>query len=321
MIINTDDKNLWQIPVDQLTTIHDGTLGTKVLSFNELTAQLKVSPDSKWIAISENSEVSNSRAILYNLETKVLHSLPHSSDISGLAISADGKFLATTNEGNTNVYIWDIESGQQVNVLPFGEVAFTSAYSPNDSTLAIGFADKTILWDTASNTEVATLRQIGDIKSLTFNLEGTWLATTSSDGSIYAWDMTKKDYSSPTYQFLQGGRITSLDFNSKKGWLASAGSDGFVYLWNLNTGEEVIRIPHGDSVSGINFSPDGSLLSSVSRKTLQIWDVNLLEPLTKEKIAEEACSRLIANLTSSQWTFFFNEEEYRPLCPNLPQGQ
>ena len=321
MLINTDDKNLWQIPVDQLTTIHDGTLGTKVLSFNELTAQLKVSPDSKWIAISENSEVSNSRAILYNLETKVLHSLPHSSDISGLAISADGKFLATTNEGNANVYIWDIESGQQVNVLPFGEVAFTSAYSPNDSTLAIGFADKTILWDTASNTEVATLRQIGDIKSLTFNLEGTWLATTSSDGSIYAWDMTKKDYSSPTYQFLQGGRITSLDFNSKKGWLASAGSDGFVYLWNLNTGEEVVRIPHGDSVSGINFSPDGSLLSSVSRKTLQIWDVNLLKPITKEKIAEEACSRLIANLTSSQWTFFFNEEEYRPLCPNLPQGQ
>ena len=172
-----------------------------------------------------------------------------------------------------------------VNVLPFGEVAFTSAYSPNDSTLAIGFADKTILWDTASNTEVATLRQIGDIKSLTFNLEGTWLATTSSDGSIYAWDMTKKDYSSPTYQFLQDGRITSLDFNSKKGWLASAGSDGFVYLWNLNTGEEVVRIPHGDSVSGINFSPDGNLLSSVSRKTLQIWDVNLLEPITKEKIA------------------------------------
>ena len=321
MLINTDDKNLWQIPVDQLTTIHDGTLGTKVLSFNELTAQLKVSPDSKWIAISENSEVSNSRAILYNLETKVLHSLPHSSDISGLAISADGKFLATTNEGNTNVYIWDIESGQQVNILPFGEVAFTSAYSPNDSTLAIGFADKTILWDTASNSEIATLRQIGDIKSLTFNLEGTWLATTSSDGSIYAWDMTKKDYSSPTYQFLQGGRITSLDFNSKKGWLASAGSDGFVYLWNLNTGEEVVRIPHGDSVSGINFSPDGSLLSSVSRKTLQIWDVNLMEPITKENIAEEACSRLITNMTSSQWTFFFNEEEYRPLCPNLPQGQ
>ncbi len=319
MLINTDDKNLWQIPSSELTTLHDGTLGTKVLSFDELTAQLKVSPDSKWIAISENSEVSNSRAVLYNLETKVLHSLPHSSDISGLAISADGKFLATTNEGNTSVYIWDIESGQQVNVLPFEEVAFTSAYSSKDPILAIGFADKTILWDTVANTKIAELSQVGDIKSLTFNLDGTWLATTSSDGSIYVWDMNNKDYSQPAHQFLQDGRITSLDFNSAKGWLASASDDGYVYLWDLNSGEELARIPHGDLVSGINFSPDGNLLSSVSRKTLQFWDVNLLTTITTETISETACSRLTRNLTPSQWIFFFQEEEYRLICPNLPQ--
>ncbi len=319
MLINTDDKNLWQIPADQLTTLHDGTLGTNVLSFDELTAQLKVSPDSKWIAISQDSEVSNSMAILYNLETKVLHSLPHSSDISGLAISADGKFLSTTNIDNTNVYIWDIESGQQVNILEFEEVAFTSAYSPKDPILAIGFEDKTILWDTAANVEIATLRQVGDIKSLTFNLEGNWLATTSSDGSIFVWDMSKKDYSQPTYMFLQNGRVTSLDFNSNKGWLASASDLGYVYLWDLNTGGEVVRIPHGDIVSGINFSPDGNLLSSVSRKSVQIWDINLLIPISKEQLPQTACSRLIRNFTPSQWEFFFQEEEYRLICPNLPQ--
>lgn len=319
MLVNTDDKNLWQIPASQLSSLHDGTLGTKVLSFDDLTAQLKVSPDSKWIVISENSEVSNSRAILYNLETKVLHSLPHSSDISGLAISPDGKFLATTNGGNTSVYIWEIESGQQVNELKFTDVAFTSAYSPKDPILAIGFADKTVLWNTVTNTEIAILKQVGDIRSITFNLEGAWLATTSSDGSIFVWDMNKKDYSQPVYRFLQNGRVTSLDFNSKKGWLASASADGFVYLWDLNTGEEVVRIPHGDLVSGINFSPDGSLLSTVSRKTVQIWGVDLLVPIAKESLAETACSRLVRNLTPSQWEFFFQDEEYRLLCPNLPQ--
>lgn len=319
MLINTDDKILWQIPASQLTTLHDGTLGTNVLSFDELTAQLKVSPDSKWIAISENSEVSNSRAILYNLETMVLHSLPHGSDISGLAISGDGKFLATTNEDNTSVYIWEIESGQLVNELKFNEIAFTSAYSPKDPILAIGFMDKTVLWDTGSNTEITTLKQVGSIRSLNFNLEGTWLATTSSDGSIFVWDMTKKDFTQPAYKFLQSGRVTSLDFNSKKGWLASASADGFVYLWDLNTGEEVVRIPHGDLVSGINFSPDGNLLSSVSRKTLQFWDVNLLVPIVKENLVSMACSRLTRNLTPSQWEFFFQDEAYTPLCPNLPQ--
>ncbi len=321
MLINTDDKNLWQIPASQLTSLHDGTLGTKVLSFEELTAQLKVSPDSKWIAISQNSEVGNSQAILYNLETKVLYSLPHSSNISGLAISTDGKFLATTNEDHNNLYVWDIELGQQVNVLQFGEgeIPFTSAYSAKDPILAIGFADKTVLWDTTTNAKVAELSQVGNIKSITFNKEGTWLATTSSDGSIYLWDMNKKDYSKPTFQFLQDGRITSLDFNSEKNWLASGGADGYVYLWDLNSGEELARIPHGDLVSGINFSPDASFLSTVSRKTMQIWDVNLLTTISKEKLPETACSRLVKNLTPSQWIFFFQKEEYRLICPNLSQ--
>ncbi|MFN8382790.1 MAG: TIR domain-containing protein [Anaerolineales bacterium] len=318
MLINTDDKNLWQIPTSELTTIHDGTLGTKVLSFEELTAQLKVSPDSKWIAISENSEVSNSKAILYNLETKVLYSLPHSSDISGLAISPDGKSLATTNEGNTEVYIWNIESGQQEKVLKFDQVAFTSAYSSKDPILAIGFTDKVVLWDISTDSKIAELAQAGDIKSINFNREGTWLSTTSVDGSIYLWDMNKKDYSNPTYQFLQNGRITSLDFNSQKDWLASAGADGFVYLWDLNSGEEIARIPHGDAVSGLNFSPDGNLLSTVSRKSVQIWDVNLLTLTSQQKLPETACSRLIRNFTPSQWTFFFKEDEYRLICPNLP---
>lgn len=321
MLINTDDKNLWQIPAAQLTTLHDGTLGVNVLSFEQLTAQLKVSPDSKWIAISENSEVSDSKAILFNLETRVLHSLPHSSDISGLAISADGKFLATTNENNTNVYIWEIETGQQINVIAFaeGEIAFTSAYSSKDPILAIGLKDKTVLWDTTSNMKIAELPQFGEIRSITFNLEGTWLATTSADGSIYLWDMANKNYSQPAYSFQQDGRVTSLDFNSKMGWLASASDFGVVYLWDLNTGDEVARIPHGDIVSGINFSPDGNLLSTVSRKTLQIWDVNLLVQIQKANLQEAACTRLTRNFSASQWAIHFGEEAYRPICPTLPQ--
>ena len=67
------------IPADQLTTLHDGTQGTKILSFNNLTNQTKVSPNSKWIAITETYA---SRAVLYNIETKVLHTLPHPADIS-----------------------------------------------------------------------------------------------------------------------------------------------------------------------------------------------------------------------------------------------
>src|SRR5690606_16977471 len=118
------------------------------------------------------------------------------------------------------------------NVIPFEESVFTTAYSPKDAILAIGLTGKTILWDTETNQQLASLRQAGSIRSITFNLEGNWLATTTAEGSIFVWDMNQNPLSTPAFQFGQAGRITSLDFNSQRQWLASASEEGVVYLWD-----------------------------------------------------------------------------------------
>ena len=318
ILFNTDDRALWQIFTSDIANINDGTLGTQLLSFDELTAQMKISLDSKWVALSVNSEQNNSRAILYNMETKAEFSLPHSSDITGLAISPDSKYLATTNTGNSSVQIWELALGEQVNSIPFEEVAFTVTYSPKDPYLAVGLTDKIVLWNTETNEQAAVLQQLGRIRSISFNTDGTLFATTNTDGGIYVWDMTGTDYSEPKYKLHQGSSITSMDFNSQKQWLGTASEEGYVYIWDLTTGSEVIRIPHSDTVSGINFSPDGNLLASVSRKTVQFWDVNLFLPVTEEKLIETACSRLMRNLNTNEWAFYFSEEPYRLLCPTLP---
>lgn len=318
ILVNTDDKYLWQIPADQWTTIHDGTLGIKVLSFDELTAQMKISPDARWVVLSEDHEIGDSMAIVFNLETKVKHFLPHRSKITGLAISPDSRFLATTNKDNIIVFIWDIETGELAQAIPFEEPAFTSAYSPKDPILAIGLTGKTVLWNLVSNSEIAILAQAGEITSLNFNAEGNWLATTSSDGGISVWDMDKGDFTLPAYQFRQAGKITSIDFNSERQWLATAGEDGFVHLWDLNSGQEVIRIPHGEMVSGLAFSPDGSLLSTVSRKTIQFWDMNLLRPVTNDELPKAACARLFNDLSNTRWNLVLNQKTHRDLCPTLP---
>lgn len=318
LLVNTDDKNLWQIPADQWLTIRDGTLGVKALSFTELTAQMKVSPDAQWVVLSEDHEVGDSMAILYNLETKVKHFLPHRSKITGLAISPDSRFLATTNKDNSIVFIWNIERGESVQTIPFEETAFASAYSPKDPILAIGLTGKTVLWNLASNSEIAVLAQAGEITSLNFNAEGNWLATTSKDGGIAVWDMDKGDFTTPAYQFRQAGKITSIDFNSERQWLATAGEDGYIHLWDLNSGQEVIRIPHGETVSGLAFSPDGNLLSTVSRKTIQFWDVNLLRLIANDELVEAACARLFGDLSNTRWNLILNQKTHRDLCPTLP---
>ena len=41
----------------------------------------------------------------------------------------------------------------------------------------------------------------------------------------------------------------------------------------------------------------------------------------RENISELACSKLTENFSPSTWIFFFHEEKYQLICPNLPQGQ
>jgi WD40 repeat protein len=318
VLINPDDKFIWQFPYEQITTITKGETGTVVFSTSDLTSLLEISPDSKWIAVSENSEVNRSQGILFNTETKETFILPHTSDITSLSFNSTNQFLATTNEGNNEVYIWDVASGAKIKTISFEEAVFTAIFNPKDSTLVIGLSDKFVIWDLTTEVQVNMLFHVGRIHLLAFNHDGNLLASASSDGSINIWDMTQSDITNPKYQFRQNGRVNAFDFNANKNWLAAASDDGFLYLFYLGVGEEVIRIPHGDTVSGVDFSTDGNLLTTVSRKTIQFFDVNLLIPISKEDLTQAACSRITRNLTPSEWASFFPQEQYQVMCEGLP---
>src|SRR5690606_38174876 len=220
------------------------------------------------------------------------------------------------NEGNNEVYIWDVATGKKIKTISFEENVYTAIFNPNDSTLLIALSDKFIIWDLTTNQEVNMLLHVGKVGLLAFNHDGSLLASASSDRIINIWDMTQSVIANPTYQFRQGGNTTALAFNPTKNWLASASENHFVYLFDLDSGEEVIRIPHGDTVSGIDFSSDGKLLATVSRKTIQFFDIDLLSPITKNILTPTACSRVTRNLNHSEWDSFFPQEEYHDICNN-----
>ncbi|MFN3492124.1 MAG: WD40 repeat domain-containing protein, partial [Anaerolineales bacterium] len=237
-LTNPDDKFIWQLPYNQITSITQGESGRRVFSTNDLNSLLEISPDSKWVAVSENSEVNRSQGVLFNTETEEIFILPHTSDLTSLSFNPTNQFLVTTNEGNNEVYIWDVTTGAKIKTISFKETVFTALFNPKDSTLLIGLSDKFVIWDVTANQQVNMLFHTGRINLLTFNDNGSLLASVSSDGSVNIWDMTASDLSNPKYQFRQSGKINALDFNSAKNWLAFAGDDGFLYLFDLNIGEE-----------------------------------------------------------------------------------
>src|SRR3990167_5644798 len=83
----------------------------------------------------------------------------HTSYVSGVAFSPDGRWLASGSDDNT-IKLWEVATGREVRTLA-GHTAGVSgvAFSPDGRWLASGSFDLTIkLWEVATGREVRTLR-------------------------------------------------------------------------------------------------------------------------------------------------------------------
>lgn len=110
-----------------------------------------------------------------------------------------------------------------------------------------------------------------------------------------------------------------LAFNPDGTLLAGGGAQGFAYLWDTATTQEIARIPHGNNpVTSITFSIDDTQLYTVSRKVVRIWGVSLIPFVPNDELTQYACSHLVANLSLDDWNNYFEGEEYRVTCPELP---
>ena len=192
----------------------------------------------------------------------------------------------------------------------------STAYHPGGKEIAAGISNKTIIWNTESGEEVARLLQFGDIHNLAYSNDGRWLATASSEGIVYLWDV-ENGYTIVSKTMQMNGEPFSLEFSPDGSLLAGGSSNYFAYIWDVALGQEVSRLPHSDVVRSVSFSPDGLELATVARKTVQIWDIPALPSLSTDNIVDEVCSHLVSNLSQAEWDNLYPGDEYRLLCPSL----
>ncbi len=320
LVINADDYNVWKIPANQATKFTDGTKGQVILSANSLTYNITISPDSRWVAAVEydSEDAQKNRATVVGIDGKNQHHLEHGGRVTGVAFTPDSTLVATSGEDGL-IWFWDVSTGEKQFSLDNSGPINSLAISSSGTWIFAGLHDKIKVWNTTTKEHVTELQQAGDIKSIAISSDGKFLATGSSESTVALWKVEGNTITAVGDLLRLSGIAEALAFSPDNHWLAGGGSAGFAYLWDVASSQELARIPHGNNrVTSVTFSPDGTQLFTVSRKVVRIWELSAIPLIHKDQLISLACSHLVTNFSTDDWTTYFSDEAYQLICPSLP---
>lgn len=319
LIVNSDDFNVRRIPAAQVDEFKDGTQGEVILTTESLSYDTAVSPDSQWAAVVEldTENAQKNQGTLVSMDGKTRFTLKHGGEVTGIGFTKDSLFVATSGIDGL-IRFWSVDTGELEFSLENGEKVYSLAMSPTAPLAAAGLNGRIRIWNLETRQQLVDLVQPGDIDRLAFSADGTLLATGSGEGTVIVWSVDANTFTQKGDTLRVNGFPRALAFSADNRWLAGGGSTSYAYLWDVESMQEMARIPHGNPITSVSFSPDGRQLFTVSRKVVRIWDVNSIRLVPTEELIPFACSHLVSNLNQEMWSIFFGGEEYRPICPNLP---
>ena len=223
--------------------------------------------------------------------------LEHTAGVSSVSFSPDGTLLASgTNNGI--IFVWDVDTGENVETLAGHGGIISVAFSPDGTLLASGsYGGRVFVWDIDTGENVETLAGHKDgARSVSFSPDGTLLAAGTGDGTIFVWDIATGE----RVETLVGHAdwVESLSFAPDGSLLASASYDGTVKLWDVDTGEIVkTLVEHtGCWIHPMAFALDGTLLTfDLLEGTVRVWDVATGETVeTRGRFTEGSSSMIFS---------------------------
>src|SRR5262249_5590115 len=116
----------------------------------------------------------------------------HERYVSALALSPDGKTLATVEARGNVIRLWDVATAKQVRQLKLpGMSPLLVVFSPNSTVLASSTTDhRIVLWDLPTGTAQPLPGHTHTILALAFSPDGKTLASAAyGEATICLWDV------------------------------------------------------------------------------------------------------------------------------------
>ncbi|WP_203589985.1 WD40 repeat domain-containing protein [Streptomyces sp. SID13031] len=211
----------------------------------------------------------------------------HSKEVFALAVSPDGRLLATGGRDHT-IQLWNISDPAapvRLGMLPGGTegTVYSLAFSPDGQVLAAGNSDRTVrLWKVTDKGPMGApgvlAKALDSVNSVAFSGDGRLLVAVDTAGLMQVWELGPGRDPRAVARVRTGTtKLTAVAFAPGRKVVVIGGLKGLLKLYDLSRPGQPVPVatsitPPGNWVNSIAFSPDGKLLGiGSSDDVAQVW--------------------------------------------------